>query len=188
MNEPAVCVFCGSRTGGHTRFRKLAEEVGRGLAERGATVVYGGGALGLMGVVSNAAIDAGGKVTGIIPTFLRKQEVQNMHLTRTIVTRGMLDRKQAMIDLSDSFLILPGGLGTLDELFEVLTWRQLGQIDKPIVLLSEEGFWQPLLGLIDHTIGQGFAGGGVRDLYVSTDNLDAAFDALGLAESRARQA
>ena len=188
MTEHAVCVFCGSRTGGHERFRELAEAAGRGLAERGATVIYGGGALGLMGVVSNAAIAAGGQVTGIIPTFLRKQEVQNMNLTRTIVTDGMLDRKQAMIDLSDAFLILPGGLGTLDELFEVLTWRQLGQIDKPIVLLGEDGFWEPLLALVEHTIGQAFAGASIRELFVSTDTLDAAFDALGLAESRARQA
>lgn len=187
MTEKAICVFCGSRMGGHERFRDLAEAAGRGLAERGATVVYGGGALGLMGVVSNAALDAGGKVTGIIPVFLRHAEVQNMSLTRTIVTDGMLDRKQAMIDLSDGFLILPGGLGTLDELFEVLTWRQLGQIDKPIVLLGEDGFWQPLLELIEHVIGEAFAGTSIRELFVSADSLDAAFDALGLAESRARQ-
>ncbi len=188
MTDKAVCVFCGSRMGGNARFRDLAEAAATGLAERGVTLVYGGGALGLMGVVSNAAIAAGGKVIGIIPTFLRKQEVQNMNLTRTIVTEGMLDRKQAMIDQSDAFLILPGGLGTLDELFEVLTWRQLGQIDKPIVLLGEAGFWEPLLELIEHTIDEGFAGASIRELLVSTDSLDAAFDALGLAESRARQA
>lgn len=187
MAAKSVCVFCGSRMGSHERFRGLAEAVGRGLAERGATVVYGGGALGLMGVVSNAAIDVGGQVTGIIPTFLRHAEVQAMNLTRTIVTDGMLDRKQAMIDLSDAFLILPGGLGTLDELFEVLTWRQLGQIDKPIVLLGEAGFWEPLLALIEHTIDQNFAGASIRELFASAETLDAAFDALGLAESRARQ-
>lgn len=188
MTEKAICVFCGSRFGGHERFRDLAEAAGTGLAKRGATVIYGGGALGLMGVVSNAALAAGGNVTGIIPTFLRKQEVQNMNLTRTIVTDGMLDRKQAMIDLSDGFLILPGGLGTLDELFEVLTWRQLGQIDRPIVLAGEPAFWQPLMDLIEHTIGQAFAGANIRELFVTADNLDAAFDALGLAESGARQA
>ena len=187
MIEKAVCVFCGSRMGSHDRFRELAEAAGRGLAERNTTVVYGGGALGLMGVVSNAALDAGGQVTGIIPAFLRFSEVQHMRLTRTIVTDSMLDRKQAMIDLSDGFLILPGGLGTLDELFEVLTWRQLGQIDKPIVLLGEDGFWEPLLDLIEHTIGQNFAGGSIRELFVSVDSLEAAFDALGLAESRALQ-
>lgn len=185
MQRKSVCVFCGSRMGGHERFRLLAEQVGKGLAKRGATLVYGGGALGLMGVVSNAATAAGGEVTGIIPTFLRKQEVQNMNLTRTIVTQGMMERKQAMIDLSDGFLILPGGLGTLDELFEVLTWRQLGQIDKPIVLLGQDGFWEPLLTLIDHTIAQQFAGEAIRNLYVSTDRLDAAFDALGLVQTQA---
>lgn len=182
-----VCVFCGSRAGKHPRFHKLAEATGRGLAERGVTVIYGGGGLGLMGVVSNAALDAGGKVTGIIPTFLRVQEVQNMRLTRTIITRGMLDRKQAMFDLSDGFLFLPGGLGTLDELIEVMTWQQLGQMDKPIVLLDEDGFWQPYLGLVDYVVEQGFAEPSVRDLFVSTRSLDAAFAALGLAESRAPQ-
>ena len=187
MSVKSVCVFCGSRMGGHEKFRKLAAAAGSGLAARGVTVVYGGGALGLMGIVSNAALDAGGKVTGIIPTFLRHAEVQHMRLTRAIITNSMLDRKRAMIDLSDAFLILPGGLGTLDELFEVLTWRQLGQLDKPIVLVGEDGFWQPYLDLIEHTIAQEFASASIRDLCTITDNLEAAFGALGLAESRASQ-
>jgi uncharacterized protein (TIGR00730 family) len=187
MSVDAVCVFCGSRAGNHGRYQQLAEATGRRLAESGATLVYGGGSLGLMGVVSNAALDAGGKVTGIIPTFLRHAEVQQMRLTRTIVTETMLDRKQAMFDLSDAFLILPGGLGTLDELLEVMTWRQLGQIDKPIVLLGEDGFWQPFLALLEHTISEDFASPALRDLVIVTDTLDAAFEALGLAESQASQ-
>ncbi len=187
MHGKTVCIFCGSRMGGHEHYRQLVEAAGRGLAERGVTVVYGGGSLGLMGVVSNAAFDAGGQVTGIIPTFLRHAEVQQMRLTRTIVTDTMLDRKQAMIDLSDAFLVLPGGLGTLDELLEVMTWRQLGQIDKPIVLLGDDGYWQPFLALVDHVIAQEFASGSIRGLVTMADSPDAAFDALGLTESRSLQ-
>ena len=187
MQVEAVCVFCGSRMGADTSYRELAEAVGTRLAAAKTTVVYGGGALGLMGIVSNAALAAGGKVTGIIPGFLRHIEVQNMALTRTVVTDNMFDRKQAMIDLSDAFLILPGGLGTLDELFEVLTWRQLGQMDKPIVLLDQDDYWEPCLKLVEHIIAREFAGETVRDLYIRVNSIDAAMRALGLAESPASQ-
>ena len=170
--------------GSHEEYRALAESVGRGLAERRATVVYGGGSLGLMGVVSNAVIDAGGKVTGVMPDFLRHLEAENPRVTRAILTDNMFDRKQAMLDLSDAFLVLPGGLGTLDELFEVLTWRQLGRFDKPIVLLAENGFWQPYAAVIDHIIEQGFAGEGIRGLFTLVDSQAAAFAALGLAEPK----
>ncbi|HKK31359.1 MAG TPA: TIGR00730 family Rossman fold protein [Alphaproteobacteria bacterium] len=185
MTGKAICLFCGSRAGESEGYRALAESVGRAIGERGATMVYGGGALGLMGIASNAAIDAGGTVTGIIPNFLRSLEVENPRLTRAIVTDNMFDRKQAMLDLSDGFLILPGGLGTFDELFEVLTWRQLGQIDKPIVLLSDSGYWEPYVALIEHVIREGFAGSGVRSLYTVVGTIEDAFAALGLDETAA---
>ena len=185
MRFESVCVFCGSRSGASERYRALAQDTGARLGTSGATVIYGGGSLGLMGVVSNAALDAGGKVTGIITTFLRHAEVQLMRLTRTIVVSDMLARKQAIMDLSDAFLILPGGLGTLDELFKVLTWKLLGQLEKPIVLLGEDGFWTPYLALIEHTIEQDFVSARARDLFVVTSDIDAAMQALGLAESRA---
>lgn len=180
MSDKAVCVFCGSRAGNGDEYRLLAETIGRGLAERGASVVYGGGDLGMMGLVSNNAVDAGAHVTGIIPGFLEDLEITNPRITRNIRTDGMMDRKQAMFDLSDAFLILPGGLGTLDELFEVLTWRQLGQIDKPVVLLSLDNYWRPFADLIDHVISAGFADHSTYRLYSIVDNADDAYTALGL--------
>ena len=180
MTGSTICVFCGSRFGSKPAYRDLAERVGRRLAEQNAGLVYGGGALGLMGVVSDSALAAGGHVTGIIPGFLRHAERQHDRLSRLIVTDDMLDRKQTMFDLSDGFLALPDGVGTLDEILEVLTWRQLGQIDKPLVLLSEDDFWQPFIGALDHTIAQEFAGDSIRSLYRHESTLDAAFAALGL--------
>jgi uncharacterized protein (TIGR00730 family) len=182
MQEPSICVFCGSRKGDQPAYTALAEIVGRGLAERGASVVYGGGDLGLMGTVSNAAVDAGGRVIGIIPGFLEALEVENPRITRCITTTSMFDRKQGMFDLSDGFLVLPGGLGTLDELLEVITWRQLGQLDKPLVLLAENGYWQPFIALIDHVIAHEFASESARDLYTSVETPEAAFAALGLGD------
>ncbi len=180
MSNTAICVFCGSRFGARAEHRDLAFRVGQRLAEQQAELVYGGGALGLMGVVSDSVLAANGRVIGIIPRFLQSVEVQHQHLTRTIVTNGMFERKQAMFDLSDGFLALPGGIGTLDEILEVLTWRQLKQVDKPLVLLSEDDFWDPFIAALDHAIAQEFAGENIRSLYRAETSMDAAFAALGL--------
>ena len=180
MTRTAICVFCGSRHGTLPAYRDLAIRVGRGLAERGAGLVYGGGALGLMGVVSDSVLAAGGHVTGIIPHFLRHAERQHDRLSRLIVTDDMFQRKQAMFDLSDGFLALPGGIGTLDEVLEVLTWRHLAQVDKPLVLLDEGNFWDPFMAALEHAIAHGFASEGIRNLYRLAHRLDDAFQVLGL--------
>lgn len=180
MTRAAICVFCGSRHGAHPAYRDLAVRVGHGLVARGAGLVYGGGALGLMGVVSDSVLEVGGHVTGIIPGFLRFTERQHDHLSRLIITDDMFQRKQTMFDLSDGFLALPGGIGTLDEVLEVLTWRQLGQVDKPLVLLDEDGFWQPFVAALEHAVEREFAGEGIRLLYRVEHTLDGAFAALGL--------
>jgi uncharacterized protein (TIGR00730 family) len=180
MTGRAICVFCGSRFGGNAGYRDLAERVGLRLARQGATLVYGGGALGLMGQVSDSVLAAGGHVTGIIPGFLRHAERQHDRLDRLIVTDDMFERKQTMFDLADGFLALPGGIGTLDEILEVLTWRQLGRFDKPLVLLAEDDFWRPFVSVLDHAIATDFAGENVRALYCVESSIDAAFAALGL--------
>lgn len=180
MPSIAICVFCGSRHGALPAYNDLAVRVGHGLAARGAGLVYGGGALGLMGVISDSVLEAGGHVTGIMPGFLRHMERQHDNLSRMIVTDDMFQRKQAMFDLSDGFLALPGGIGTLDEVLEVLTWRQLGQVDKPLVLLDEGNFWAPFTAALEHAIAQDFAGTGIRSLFKVEHTLEEAFAALGL--------
>jgi len=180
MTRAAICVFCGSRHGALPAYEDLAVRVGQGLAARGAGLVYGGGALGLMGIVSDSVLAAGGHVTGIIPHFLRFAEREHHRLSRTIFTDDMFQRKQAMFDLSDGFLVLPGGLGTLDEVLEVLTWRQLGRLDKPMVLLDEGDFWAPFIAVLQHAIGQGFADDNLHALFRVEHTLDGAFSTLGL--------
>ena len=180
MTRAAICVFCGSRHGVLSAYDDLAVRVGQGLVARNAGLVYGGGALGLMGIVSDSVLAAGGHVTGIIPNFLRFAEREHHRVSRTILTYDMLQRKQAMFDLSDGFLALPGGLGTLDEVLEVLTWRQLGRLDKPMVLLDEGDFWGPFVTVLQHAIGQGFADDNLDALFRVEHTLDGAFAALGL--------
>ena len=181
MTRAAICVFCGSRHGTLPAYRDLAMRVGHGLVDRNAGLVYGGGALGLMGVVSDSVLERGGHVTGIMPGFLRFAERQHDNLSRMIITDDMFQRKQAMFDLSDGFLALPGGIGTLDEVLEVLTWHQLGQVNKPLVLLDEGGFWGPFVAALEHAVTQGFAGENTRSLYRVEHTLDGAFAALGLS-------
>jgi uncharacterized protein (TIGR00730 family) len=186
-DSSSICVFCGSRVGRHERYRSLARAVGEGLAQRGATLIYGGGQVGLMGDVSDAAFDAGGKVVGIIPVFLRHVERVNTRMTRRIVTDSMFARKQAMFDLSDGFLALPGGIGTLDEIMEVMTWQHLDQLapgsNKPIVLLDEGDFWAPFKTLLDHYVSEGFVGEAVFDLVSFSGSIKEAFSALGIGDT-----
>ncbi|MBB2493600.1 LOG family protein [Aquipseudomonas ullengensis] len=156
MSLTSVCVFCGASTGNNPLYREAAATLGRTLAERGLTLVYGGGAVGLMGVVADAAIAAGGQVIGIIPQSLERAEIGHKGLTRLEVVDGMHARKARMAELADAFIALPGGLGTLEELFEVWTWGQLGYHGKPLGLLDVNGFYQQLSGFLDHLVGEGF--------------------------------
>jgi len=161
----AVCVYCGSRDQVDQAYRDAAGDLGRRLAENAVALVYGGGRVGLMGRCADAALSAGGQVIGIIPEALMKIEVDHRDLTELIVTPDMHSRKRCMFDRADAFVLLPGGLGSLDEIIEVITWRQLGFHDKPIILVNVAGYWDPLLALIEHTITAGFANSAARGLY-----------------------
>ena len=161
----AVCVYCGSRDQVDQAYRDAARDLGRHLAESAVALVYGGGRVGLMGRCADAALAAGGTVIGIIPEALMKIEVDHRDLTELIVTPDMHSRKRCMIDRADAFVLLPGGLGSLDEIIEVITWRQLGLHDKPIIVINIAGYWDPLLALIEHIIAQGFANSSARGLY-----------------------
>jgi uncharacterized protein (TIGR00730 family) len=151
-----VCVFCGSSTGTDIVFANAARETGRLLAEGGHTLVYGGGNVGLMGILADAALQSGGKVTGVIPDFLMSREVGHRGLTELVTVPSMHERKKRMADLSDVFVALPGGWGTLDELAEILTWRQLGLIDQPVGLLNTHAFFTPLLEQMKLMTSMGF--------------------------------
>ena len=152
----AVCVFCGSSTGNDPLFAAAARSFGAALARRGTTLVYGGGHVGLMGVVADAVLAGNGRVIGVIPEKLAERELAHTTLSELIVLGSMHERKAKMASLADAFVALPGGLGTLDELFEIWTWAQLGFHDKPIGLLNVGGFFTPLLALTEHMARAGF--------------------------------
>lgn len=153
----SLCVFCGARFGNDPATRETAVGLGRLLASEGITLVYGGGGVGLMGLVANAALDSGGKAIGIIPNFLLQREAGHPALTETVVVETMHERKLQMFERSDAFVVLPGGLGTLEEFFEVLSWRTLGLHSKPIVIIDQGGYWQPLAALLKGVVSGGFA-------------------------------
>jgi uncharacterized protein (TIGR00730 family) len=145
-----VCVYCGSGAGTNPRFIEAAAAFGKLLAESGIRLVYGGGSLGLMGAVATSALDHGGVVTGIIPEFLNTRERMLSRVQELIVTPDMHERKRLMFERSDAFVALPGGVGTLEELVEQLTWQQLGRHSRPVLLANIDGFWEPLLALLTH--------------------------------------
>jgi uncharacterized protein (TIGR00730 family) len=146
----SVCVYCGSGPGTKPIFAQTARTFGRILAENGLRLVYGGGSVGLMGAIAESVIDHGGTVTGIIPDFLTAREFMFQRAQQMIVTRDMHERKRLMFEHADAFVALPGGVGTLEELVEQLTWQQLGRHSKPILLANVDGFWEPLLALLAH--------------------------------------
>lgn len=152
----AVTVFCGSNPGTRPEYLGAAAALGRAIAERGATLVYGGASVGLMGRVADAAMAAGGRVVGIIPEALVSKEVEHRALTELHVVDSMHTRKRMMAERADAFIALPGGAGTLEELFEVWTWAQLGHHDKPCALLDVAGYYAKLTGFLDHMVGEGF--------------------------------
>jgi hypothetical protein len=175
----AVCVFCGSRAGAPRDYRGLAADCGDRLARAGWRIVYGGGDVGLMGAVADAAIAAGGEVLGFMPERLLGREVGHRGITDLTVTTDMFERKRLMIGGSDAFLALPGGLGTIDEILDVVTLRQLGYHDQAIVLVDDRGFWQPFLRLVEHVTAGGFADRSVLDLFALVPDLDGALAVLG---------
>lgn len=151
-----VCVFCGSSTGADPVYADMARETGRRIAQTGHQLIYGGGNIGLMGLVADAALLAGGRVTGVIPDFLQNREVGHKGLTDLVVVQSMHERKKRMADMADVFVALPGGWGTLDELAEILTWRQLGLIDQPVGLLNVDSFFSPLVAQMKLMSDKGF--------------------------------
>lgn len=155
----SVCVYCGSSPGRSDRYVKAAHELGAAIAGAGLRLVYGGGTKGLMGAVSESVLRAGGKVTGIIPRFLISKEATEVSLKRLdelIVTEDMHQRKHTMFEKSDAFVALPGGIGTVEEIVEIMTWGQLGHHRKPIVFANIDGFWNPMLAMLDHMRAEGF--------------------------------
>lgn len=174
----SICVFCGSRLGGDPAFAAAAGELGRALASDGYRLVYGAGDVGLMGAVANAAIAAGGDTFGVIPEHLLRREVGKRDLGALVVTETMHERKKVMFMNADAIVTLPGGPGSLDELFEVLTWRQLGLHAKPIYLLNTNGYWDPLIALLGHVVGNGFAEASFLDFLAVQDTVPALITAL----------
>ena len=155
----SICVYCGSSPGRSDRYTKAAHELGAAIADAGLRLIYGGGTKGIMGAVSESALRAGGKVTGIIPRFLISKEATEAALGRLdelIVTEDMHQRKHTMFEKSDAFVALPGGIGTVEEIVEIMTWGQLGHHRKPIVFANIKGFWDPMLALLDHMGSEGF--------------------------------
>ena len=169
----SACVFCGARAGVDPLFVRDARAVGEMLARNGWRLVYGAGDVGLMGEVARAAIAEGGATMGVIPAHLIKAEQGRADLDRFVVTETMHERKKVMFANSDAIIVLPGGAGSLDEFFEVLTWRQLGLHAKPIFILNSAGYWSPLVGLLDHVIAQGFAEASLRDYIQVVEDLSA---------------
>lgn len=168
-----VAVFCGSSFGNDPACRQAAEALGTGLAHAGIRVVYGGGRIGLMGALADAALAAGGDVVGVLPDFLRTREIAHNALTRLEVTESMHTRKRRMFELADAFVSFPGGIGTLEETIEILTWRQLGLHVKPILICDVAGSATPLVGAIESTIAQGFAAPTLRDSYSVIEGVPA---------------
>ncbi len=178
MSLASVCVFCGASTGADPAYRQAAIALGQELARRKLTLVYGGGAVGLMGIVADAALTAGGEVIGVIPESLKNKEIGHTGLTRLEVVDGMHARKARMAELSDAFIALPGGLGTFEELFEVWTWGQLGYHGKPLGLLEVNGFYSKLTAFLDHVVGEGFVREHHRDMLQMSESPQALLDAL----------
>ncbi|MCW2983906.1 MAG: family Rossman fold protein [Conexibacter sp.] len=173
-----VCVYAGSAAGASPDYAEVSGAAIGELVRRGAGVVYGGGSLGLMGVLADAALEAGGEVTGVIPRFLDEREVGHQGVTDLRVVETMHERKMLMADLADAFLVLPGGIGTLEEVVEMLSWSQLGLHRKPIGLLDVEGFWAPLVALLDHMTAEQFVGLDHRKLLLAHSDPIALLDAM----------
>ncbi len=178
MSQKSVCVYCGSRDGANKAYASAAKSLGTLLAREGWRLVYGAGDVGLMGEVARAAQNAGGETFGVIPVHLVQREVGKTDLTHFVITETMHERKKVMIMNADAVVVLPGGPGSLDELFEALTWRQLGLHDKAIVVVNVDGYWDALKTLLDQVVDQGFAEQSLAAFVTWVDSADAAIAAL----------
>jgi uncharacterized protein (TIGR00730 family) len=174
----SLCVYCGSARGRSPRYIAAAKELGEAMAERQIRLIYGGARIGMMGEVANAVMSNGGEVIGVIPEHLQTTEVGHSGITELKVVESMHVRKKLMFDLSDGFAVLPGGFGTLDELFEIITWRMLKLHDKPVVVLNIDGYWDAFQALIDQVIGQGFAREDSRQYFSVVNSVGRMFDLL----------
>ena len=182
-----LCVYCGSSRGVDPQFREAARELGTLLAAAGIDLVYGGGRVGLMGLLADAVLTAGGKVTGVIPARLLQAEVAHPGVSEMVVVDSMHDRKRLMAEKADAFAVLPGGIGTLDELFDTLSWKQLKLHDKPILLVDIGGYWAPLRALLDHIVVNGFARPHTREFVHIVPSVSALMAALSEAPARSRK-
>jgi uncharacterized protein (TIGR00730 family) len=178
----SICVFCGSNAGGDPAYLKAAEDVGRGLAHCGVRLVYGGARAGMMGALADAACFAGGEVIGVMPRALVDREIGHTGLDDLRVVGSMHERKALMAELSDAFIALPGGIGTLEELFEVYTWAQLGIHSKPLGLLDLAGYYEPLVTFLDHSVAERFLRPSTRALLAVSDDFDGLLAALAAWE------
>ena len=179
----SICVFCGARPGKNLAHAIAARATGEMIARNGWRLVYGAGDVGLMGEVARSAQSAGAATFGVIPTHLMRAEVGKRDLSTLVITEDMHERKKVMFMNSDAIVVLPGGAGSLDEFFEVLTWAQIGLHRKPIFLVSSEGYWQPLLALLDHIVDQGFADPSVKGLFALVSTVPELETALRAALS-----
>jgi uncharacterized protein (TIGR00730 family) len=192
-NISSVCVYCGSSNYVDEAYKHAAKQTGHLLATAGLDIVYGGGNVGLMGLTADAALAAGGRVIGIIPDHIQKFEVDHTGLTELHVVDSMHTRKRMMVERSDAFIVLPGGIGTLDEMFEIITWRQLQLHAKPVIIVNINGFWDPLLALMDHMQDTGFMRkpnlpGASSQLYQIVNDVESILPLLSVQPTPVREA
>jgi uncharacterized protein (TIGR00730 family) len=178
LDVSSICVFCGSKFGKNPAYRKAARDFGRLLATRSVRLVYGGGRIGLMGDVAEAVLDGGGEITGVVPEFLMEYEIGDPGGGELIIVDSMHQRKREMFERSDAFVVLPGGLGTIDEAIEVVTWKQLQIHAKPLVLVNVAGYWDPFLAAIDHVVDEDFGHPAIRGLFSCVSQIEDVFDAI----------
>ena len=182
LNRPitSLCVFCGSGDGANPAFKASATALGAFTATHKIKLIYGGGDMGLMGALATSALKQGGDVTGVIPEFLLKYQGETLNLTQQIITKDMHERKAKMYELADAYIALPGGIGTLEELVETMTWEQLGQHKKPIILLNTDNFWHPFLNLLSHMKDEHFIRQGLEVNFHVIEKIDTLKDLLSL--------
>lgn len=172
----SICVFCGARNQVPQKYLDMATRVGEEIAGRGYRLIYGGGDCGLMGAAANGALKSGGHVTGVFPTILQGKEAEHHGLSENIVVGSMHARKQLMFDKADAFFILPGGFGTMDETFEIITWKQLNVHEKPVIIFNYEGYWNHLIALMEHFFAVGFASDQTRKMYKVAETMGELFE------------
>jgi uncharacterized protein (TIGR00730 family) len=177
-----LCVFCGSSTGSHPAYFEAANQLGRELANAGVTLVFGGGRVGLMGIIADSALAAGGQVVGVIPRSLVEKEIAHASLTKLHVVESMHERKALMADLADAFVLLPGGFGSWEEFCEIVTWLQLGIHRKPCAILNVAGYYDGLLSLADHALAEGFLRPAHHEMVIVESNPEALLSRLANAE------